>query len=146
MVLRPEDFPDFVEEPAEYVREPGEPDVTAHLMTPQADGVANFPIILHAYILNRFGKKSEELDVQVYQKQLREYRIGQFITEAVDLVYDKDRESTIDPALRTPMRDNGGVRTKETHWKVIDAAKDYLPPGVNPEYFLDPPYEDQAAA
>lgn len=146
MVLRPEDFPDFEEEPFDYVPAPDELDLTAHLLVPKSEGVGNAPLILHAYMLNRFEHVSPDFDVRQYQRQLREYKVGQFITIAIDSIYEKDRADTIDPALQTGMRKNGNPETIAAHHALIDEAAPYLPPGVSPDVFIDPPYDDLEAA
>jgi hypothetical protein len=130
-----EAFPDFEEEPLN-------PDVAAHLgriaHVYEQDGEeiemqspGNFPMILHAYMLNRFGKEGRWIYVKNYQEILREHKIGRFITEALDSVYEKERKSVIDPALQSQMLPPD-FETQITHAIVIEELKPYLPKEIDP--------------
>ena len=142
--------------PAEiFPNVPDECDVEAHVgnqpHTYQQDGEdilmpdpGNLPIMLNAYMLNRFEHESHNQFVQDYQKFLREYKIGQAITGAVDIVYENDRENIIDPALMAEARDSIGIRI--THAIAIEEISPHLPLGIDPEVLRDSPFEDQEAA
>jgi len=130
-----ESFPDFEEEPID-------PDVAAHLGRTahvyEQDGEevempdpGNFPMMLHAYMLNRFDIEGRWFYVQNYQEILRNQKIGRFITEALDAVYEKGRASIIDPALQSQLLPPN-FDTRITHAIVIEEMKPYLPEEVDP--------------
>jgi hypothetical protein len=141
--------------PDDQFEEPVAPDVAAHLgRVPheyEQDGEVvempnpgNFPMILHAYMLNRFDKEGRWIYVQNYQKSLRDLKVGHFITQAIDAIYEKEMESTIEPALRSPLKDS--LETRINHAIVIEEVKPYLPDGVDSAVLYDLPFEDLEAA
>lgn len=105
-------------------------------------GIGNFARILHAYMLNRFGHESTELDIAAQQVLLRNYKIGRIITSAIDIVYEKDRASLIDPALYET--DESAIRIN--HHIVIEEVAPYLPSVTSKEVLRDIPLEDLEAA
>lgn len=130
-----EAYPDFEDEELH-------PDVAAHLgrsnHTFELDGEkvempdpGNFPMILQAYMLNRFEKEARWFYVHNYQEMLRNQKIGQIITEALDIVYEKDRRSIIDPALQSPIHPPD-FDTRITHAIIIEEMKPYLPEEIDP--------------
>jgi len=103
----------------------------------------NFPLVLHAYALNRFGNEAQSFTIKAYQRVLREYRYGRFITQALDAVYEVDRASIIDPALMSPLKET--EETRITHAIVIEEALAYLPPDFDVNLLRDPGRTEEAA-
>lgn len=110
----------------------------------QVPSSGNFPMVLHAYMMNRFDKKARWYNVAAYQKWLKDYKVGRFVTSALDAVYEKDRKSLIDPALQTSVF--GGLETHVTHAIVIEELKPYLPSELSSSILYDPPFENQDAS
>lgn len=128
--------------------EPVDPEVQAHLGLRaheyEQDGEmislpnpANFPKLLDAYILNRFDQQGKDLGVPAYQEFLRDYEIGQVISGAIEIVYDTDFESVIEPALTSP---EIACEERRTNYEIaLLEVSQHLPEGYSPDVLRDPP-------